>query len=64
MQIHVDISELVMSYFAQTGKLPPEILDWEQHQLEELMDAIPEGNSALRAVEILKGGGRWRGLLN
>lgn len=41
------IDREVIDYFDRTGELLPEIEGWNSDQIEELIDAIPNGNQKL-----------------
>lgn len=43
---HVDFSEVVVNYFARTGRLPPEVME-NPDLAQELIDAIPDSNRGL-----------------
>ncbi len=45
--VHVDISDVTISHFAQSGELPSEVLRMNSDQIEELIDAIPDDNPDL-----------------
>lgn len=44
---HVDFSEVVKNYFAQTGELHPGIFALDLGRIEELIDAVPDENQGL-----------------
>ncbi len=52
MTTHVDLSEAVISHFHETGELLPETRKLSRGVVGELIDAIPDTESAL--IEALK----------
>lgn len=51
--LHVDFSEVVISHFAKTHELHPDVLRLSPNHVKELIDAVPDGSGIIEKLKDL-----------